>query len=183
MSIGPKQPPYSTIGQELIQKLRKIKLVVFDFDGVFTDNRVYVSQDGTESVACWRSDGLGLAKLKSLRIPIWVVSTEKNPVVSARCKKLQIKCIQSCNDKLAAIKELIAINNCSLEETVYTGNDINDSKCLEAVGVPIVVADAHPDVVGLASYITSNPGGRGAVREICDLVVSIIGKNHAGEGI
>jgi 3-deoxy-D-manno-octulosonate 8-phosphate phosphatase (KDO 8-P phosphatase) len=148
----------------------KIKFLAFDFDGVFTDNIVYTTEDGKESVACWRSDGLGLAKIKQLGIPIWVISTETNPVVSKRCKKLGINCIQGCNDKLEALSDLLAKNGILFNETAYVGNDINDTDCLKSVGVPIVVADAHSDVMSLAKYITIRPGGRGAVREICDLI-------------
>lgn len=150
-----------------------IKLVVFDFDGVFTDNCVYVMQDGSEAVSCWRSDGLGLSKLKKLGLPIWVVSTEKNPVVSKRCIKLQIECMQGCEDKLSALNELIDRYQCSIDDVLYVGNDINDSECLRSVGLPVVVADAHPDVLGFAKYTTLNPGGRGAVREVCDMIVAV----------
>jgi len=154
----------------------KIKLVVFDFDGVLTDNRVCISQDGTEAVSCWRSDGLGLSKLKNLKLPIWVVSTEKNQVVSARCKKLQIDCIQGCEDKLTALKQLVEQYGCSLNETLYVGNDINDIDCLQSVGLPIVVADSHPDVFEFSKYTTRNSGGRGAVREVCDLIEFVYGE-------
>ncbi len=170
MSGQPLQPDFSAFPSEFVRDIGRIKLLVFDFDGVFTDNRVYVSEDGLESVSCWRSDGLGLSKIRKLGIPIWVISTEKNPVVSARCKKLQIDCIQNCDDKLAALRTLIQKYGCSLSETLFTGNDINDQYCLEAVGLPFVVADAHPDVIAFSRYITLNLGGRGAVREICDLV-------------
>ena len=170
MKTGPLQPDFFSLSKTLINDVSRVKLLVFDFDGVFTDNRVYVSEDGRESVSCWRSDGLGLSKIRKLGIPVWVVSTEKNPVVSARCKKLQIDCVQSCEDKLAAVKKLNLKHSCSLKETLFTGNDINDQRCLKSVGLPFVVADAHPDVINLSRYVTLNPGGRGAVREICDLV-------------
>lgn len=170
MSMRPLQPDYRTLSNNFVRDVGRTKLLVFDFDGVFTDNRVYVSEDGGESVACWRSDGLGLSKVRKLGIPIWVISTEKNPVVNARCKKLQINCIQKCDDKLAALKTLTKKYECSLEETLFTGNDINDQHCLKSVGLSFVVADAHPDVVAFSRYITLNSGGRGAVREICDLV-------------
>lgn len=171
MGARPLQPDFASFSSEFIQYVGKVKLLVFDFDGVFTDNRVYISEDGRETVSCWRSDGLGLSKVRELGIPVWVISTEKNPVVSARCKKLQIDCIQGCDDKLAALKKLTRKYGCSLDETLFTGNDINDKYCLESAGLPFVVADAHPDVISLSRYITLNPGGRGAVREICDLIV------------
>ncbi len=154
------------------RKLTSVKLVVFDFDGVFTDNCVYVLEDGTEAVSCWRGDGIGLSKLKQLKIPMMVISTEKNPVVGQRCKKLQIEYIQGCDDKLKILKQLVDTHDCTLADVLYIGNDINDLDCLSAVGLPVVVADAHPDVIPKAEYITSAAGGKGAVREICDLLVS-----------
>lgn len=153
-------------------RLRTIKLVVFDFDGVFTDNTVYVSQDGVESVRCWRGDGLGLMRLKAAGVETVILSTETNPVVTARSRKLATRCEQGCEDKLARLKALARELNVSLEETAFVGNDVNDLECLQAVGVPIVVRDAHPDVIGRAILRTQTPGGRGAVREVCDLIVA-----------
>ena len=157
--------------------LTNVKLVVFDFDGVFTDNRVYVSEDGIESVLCWRGDGIGISKLRDLGIPTWVISTETNIVVGTRCKKLDLNYIQGCDNKLKILNQLVDKYQCTLGDVIYTGNDVNDTECLEAVGVPIVVADSHPDVIHLAKYVTSSFGGRGAVREVCDLVVNYINLN------
>ena len=163
----------SNIADELGLLIAGVKLVVFDFDGVFTDNRVYVSEDGVESVSCWRSDGLGLSKLKKIGLPVWVVSTEKNKVVSTRCKKLQIDCVQGCDDKLLAVNKLIKQFDCSLGDVLYVGNDINDIDCLQSVGIPVVVQDAYPEVIKLSKYQTQRAGGFGAVREICDLIYRI----------
>jgi 3-deoxy-D-manno-octulosonate 8-phosphate phosphatase (KDO 8-P phosphatase) len=153
-------------------QLRALKLVVFDFDGVFTDNTVYVSQDGTESVRCWRSDGLGLARLRDAGIETAIVSTETNPVVTVRSRKLSIRCVQGCDDKLSAVETIARELGVTLDEVAFVGNDINDLACLQAVGLPIVVQDAHADVIGAARYRTAAPGGRGAVREVCDLIVA-----------
>jgi YrbI family 3-deoxy-D-manno-octulosonate 8-phosphate phosphatase len=153
-------------------RLRAVKLVVFDFDGVFTDNSVYVSQDGVESVRCWRGDGLGLTNLKRAGIPSAIVSTEANPVVSARSRKLDMRCVQGCDDKVAAVQALAGEHGITLADVAFVGNDINDLACLEAVGLPIVVQDAHPDVLAAAVFRTSAPGGRGAVREVCDAIVA-----------
>lgn len=153
-------------------ELARVRLVVFDFDGVFTDNTVYVTQDGAESVRCWRGDGLGLARLKDAGIEPVIVSTETNPVVSARARKLAVRCVQGCRDKLAAVRALAADAGVDLADVAFVGNDINDLGCLEAVGVPIVVQDAHEDVQSAARYRTTRPGGRGAVREVCDAVVA-----------
>ncbi len=153
-------------------KLQSIRLVVFDFDGVFTDNTVYVQQDGTESVRCWRSDGLGLARLKRVNVETAIVSTETNPVVKARARKLSMRCMQGCDDKLATLHTLARELGIPLDLVAFVGNDANDLACLNAVGLPIVVHDAHADVVAAAQYRTGTPGGRGAVREVCDLIAA-----------
>ena len=149
--------------------LAKIRMVAFDFDGVFTDNMVYVLEDGTEAVRCFRSDGLGLQKLKKLGIETVIISTEANPVVSARARKLKIRCIQNCQDKRAVLEEIAGNMDITLDEVAFVGNDINDLPCLECAALPIVVQDAYPDVVPTALYQTKRPGGHGAVREVCDL--------------
>lgn len=165
----------------LDSKLRKIiiqiRLIVFDFDGVFTDNTVYVSQNGEETVRCFRSDGIGLEKLRTKKINTIVITSEINPVASVRCKKLNIKCIRGCKDKLATLKSAVKRLKLSLKQVAFVGNDINDISCLSSVGLPIVVADAHKDVKGYAKYITRIKGGFGAVREICDLFEYVICKD------
>lgn len=158
------------VTSELAKKFSTIQFIAFDFDGVFTDNLVYTTETGEETVACWRSDGLGLSKVKKLGIPIWVISSEKNPVVSKRCQKLGIECTQNCDDKLSALIKLLNKHQCNIRDTVFVGNDINDSECLKKVGLPIIVADSHQDIHHLAKYQTEKLGGRGAVREICDLI-------------
>ena len=157
----------------LREALATIRLVAFDFDGVFTDNTVLVMEDGREAVRCWRSDGLGLSKLGPLDVACIVISTERNPVVSARCKKLGIRCLQDRADKRATLQEVMAEAGLSPAQVAYVGNDINDIGCLRLAGLPIVVADAHPEVVPLGRYQTRTPGGRGAVREICDLIAAV----------
>ncbi len=176
----PEQPVNSTRERDLLTRLRSLRLVAFDFDGVFTDNTVWVDEEGVESVRCWRGDGLGLAALKRLGVHTVVISTEVNPVVSARCRKLAIRCHQACDDKIGPLNAIVHEIGCSLEETAFVGNDINDLECLEEVGVPMVVADAHPDVRAAATHITRSRGGKGAVREICDLIVQAHGAQDNG---
>jgi 3-deoxy-D-manno-octulosonate 8-phosphate phosphatase (KDO 8-P phosphatase) len=156
--------------RELIKKLKSIRFVVFDFDGVFTDNTVLVLQDGSEGVSCNRSDGLGVDMLKKMGLFIRVISTEKNPVVAARCRKLGINCIQGCNDKLFALKKEIKAQRISMQEVAYLGNDINDKDCLRSVGFPACVRDSHPELLKTGIFITKNNGGKGAVREFCDMI-------------
>lgn len=158
-----------TLDAALVERLVAVRLIAFDFDGVFTDNAVYVFQDGTEAVRCWRGDGLGLRKLERLEIAAIIVSTETNPVVTARANKLKIRCVQGVADKQTVVRQLADEQGCSLAQVAFVGNDINDLACLQAVGVPIVVGDAHPDVIDLGLYRTMARGGYGAVREVCDL--------------
>lgn len=154
--------------------VRAVRLVVFDFDGVFTDNMVYVSEDGSETVRCYRGDGIGLRKLDQLGIATAIISTETNPVVSVRARKLKIHCIQGCEDKRATLVSMIQERGLSLQQVAFVGNDINDLSCLECVGFPIVVQDAHPDVLSYAKYRTQTKGGYGAVREICDFFERVL---------
>jgi YrbI family 3-deoxy-D-manno-octulosonate 8-phosphate phosphatase len=150
------------------QILHDIQLVVFDFDGVFTNNKVIVSDAGSESVICDRSDGLGLSMIRSLGIKMLILSTETNPVVSHRANKLGLECIQGINDKLKKLIELSKERRISLDNTAFVGNDINDLDCLKAVGLPVVVADAYPQAKEAAKMILTHNGGEGAVREFCE---------------
>jgi YrbI family 3-deoxy-D-manno-octulosonate 8-phosphate phosphatase len=151
---------------------KKIKLVIFDFDGVFTDNRVIVFDDGREAVVCSREDGLGIIMLRErTKCRMLVLSKERNPVVAQRCRKLNVPCIQGIDDKLTELNKILKKMKLTLSETAYVGNDLNDIECMEAVGLPIAPADAHPAALAIARYITGKPGGRGAVREVCDLLI------------
>jgi 3-deoxy-D-manno-octulosonate 8-phosphate phosphatase (KDO 8-P phosphatase) len=151
-------------------ELRAIGLVVFDFDGVFTDNRVWVNEAGEESVACWRGDGIGLRRLDEVGVRYVIVSTEPNRVVAHRAEKLRARCIHGVADKLAVLREEVATAGLGLDAVAYVGNDVNDASCLGAVGLPVVPADAWPEVVPLARWVLERPGGRGCVRELCDAV-------------
>jgi YrbI family 3-deoxy-D-manno-octulosonate 8-phosphate phosphatase len=159
-------------GEALLSALKKVRLLVLDFDGVMTDNRVLVTEDGKEAVFCDRSDGLGLEMLRRKGIEAVVISKERNPVVSRRCLKLGIECLQGCDDKLATLRKKAEAGNLKPEELAYVGNDVNDLECLRWVGMPIAVADAVPEVRAVAKWVTAALGGRGAVREACDLFLS-----------
>lgn len=152
------------------ETLAAVELVVFDFDGVFTDNTVYTDQHGIEMVRCWRSDGLGLARLRDAGVQAYILSTEENPVVLARAKKLKVPCMHGVADKAAAILKICRITMASPERTMFLGNDINDIPAFKLVGLPIAVADAYPEVHPHVMYRTEKAGGYGAVREVCDLI-------------
>lgn len=165
---------FAPLDPSLVARIRQIRLLGFDFDGVFTDNAVYVFEDGREAVRCFRGDGLGLRRLEQVGVLPVIVSSETNPVVLARSRKLQVRCIHGCRDKLAAMQELAAEQGLTLDRVGFVGNDINDAAVLAQVGLAIVVQDAHPDILSLAHYRTQRPGGYGAVREVCDLFALVI---------
>lgn len=149
---------------------QRIEALILDFDGVFTDNRVLVSQDGSESVWCHRGDGWGLSHLKKHGFPIAVFSTEENPVVAARCRKLGLECVQNLANKGAALQQWLRDRQINAANVIFVGNDVNDLDCLELVGCPVVVADAHADVLGAARLVLETRGGHGALRELADMI-------------
>jgi YrbI family 3-deoxy-D-manno-octulosonate 8-phosphate phosphatase len=149
-----------------------IDLLVLDFDGVLTDDGVLVDQHGTESVRCHRGDGLGIARLRESGVEVVVLSTETNPVVTARCRKLRIEAIQACHDKLAALRELAGGRQLQARRVAYMGNDVNDLACLNWVGMPIAVADAPPEIRAVCRLVTTRSGGRGAVRQVADWILA-----------
>ena len=154
-----------------MQLLATVKLIAFDFDGVFTDNTVDISQDGSESVRCWRSDGLGLTRLAEIGVQTYIVSTEKNIVVTMRANKLKIKCKQGVENKAVAILEICKEVGVSPKHTLFVGNDINDIAAFNVVGIAAGVADAYEEINSYVLFKTVRGGGRGAVREICDIVI------------
>lgn len=145
-----------------------IKLLALDFDGVMTDNRVLVDESGREAVWCHRGDGYGIGQLKKMGVEVVVISMEPNPVVSARCRKLGIECIQNCENKLRALQQLAVSRGLGPRDIAFVGNDLNDLECLRWVGLPVAVADAEPEVIRAAAYVTRRRGGFGAVREVAD---------------
>lgn len=150
--------------------LADIRLVVFDFDGVFSDNRVWTNDRGEESVACFRGDSAGLRRLDEVGVEYFILTSETNDAVPARARKIRCDCVRGIEDKLPVLREELARRGYSLEETAYLGNDVNDAECLAAVGLPVVPADAWEEVVQLAKIVLRRAGGQGCVREFCDAV-------------
>ncbi|WP_251449511.1 acylneuraminate cytidylyltransferase [Microbacterium sp. Marseille-Q6648] len=145
--------------------------VVTDFDGVHTDDTASVAQDGTESVVVSRSDGWGVAALRRAGIPIAILSTEVNPVVAARAAKLGIPAHQGLDDKLGVLRDWCDGLGIPLSRVAYLGNDVNDLACLNAVGWPVAVPEAHPTVLAAARVVLDHRGGHGAVRELAERVL------------
>ncbi len=148
-----------------------IGLVVFDFDGVMTDDRALVLQDGSEGVLVHRGDGMGVERLRKAGVPMLVLSKERNPVVDARCRKLQIPSLQGLDDKWPALQKWLAEHRVDPSSVIYVGNDINDLDCLANVGLSVAVADANPIIRQQAHLTLDRPGGLGAVRELAELVI------------
>ena len=158
--------------QSLAESLRSVRLVLLDFDGVLTDNRVIVSELGEESVVCSRADGIGIARLRSLGIPCCVVSSEENVVVERRCEKLGVRCFRGVKSKVDVAEALGAELGVSPGEMLFVGNDVNDLDVLRFVGLGVAVADAVPEVQQVAGIVLDRRGGFGAVREICDRIAA-----------
>jgi YrbI family 3-deoxy-D-manno-octulosonate 8-phosphate phosphatase len=148
-----------------------VDAVVTDFDGVHTDDRVIVGEDGRESVTVNRRDGMGVRMLREAGVPFLIISTEANPVVSARARKLRVEVAQGVDDKAAVLADWAAGRGIPLERIAFLGNDVNDLGAFAVVGWPIAVGDAHPAAIAAARHTLTAPGGGGAVRELAELVL------------
>jgi len=148
----------------------ELELIVFDFDGVMTDNRVLVDQDGKEAVWVNRSDGLGIRMIKQMGVRMIILSTETNPVVSMRAKKLNLEVFTSVNDKAKALKVFCAQEDIKLENVMYVGNDINDLPAMNLVGIKAVPKDAYSEVKEIADIVLKTKGGYGVIRELAALL-------------
>ncbi|MGW8551427.1 cytidylyltransferase domain-containing protein [Streptomyces tubercidicus] len=146
--------------------LDDIDAVVLDFDGTQTDDRVLIDADGREIVAVHRGDGLGIAALRKAELKLLILSSETNPVVAARARKLQVPVLHGIDRKDLALKQWCEEAGIAPERVLYVGNDVNDLPCFDLVGWPVAVAGAHDVVRGAARAVTATPGGSGAIREI-----------------
>jgi N-acylneuraminate cytidylyltransferase len=150
-----------------------IELIILDFDGVITDNKVWTDQDGRETVAASRSDSIKIGELRKKGIEVMILSSEPNPVVAVRAKKMGVEAIHGVGlqDKGRVMREVLEKKNVKAENVVYVGNDLNDLPCFEVAGWSVAVADAYPEVLQAADFVLSKAGGNGAVRELCDLIL------------
>jgi 3-deoxy-D-manno-octulosonate 8-phosphate phosphatase (KDO 8-P phosphatase) len=166
--------------------IRKFENIVFDFDGVFTDNSVYVNSDGAEFVKCNRSDSLGLnlfrAYLKSIghQMNLAIVSTEANGAVDSRAKKIGLDCHQGIGNKLAfLLGNQVGRNDTNLglpldlSKTIYLGNDLNDLAVMQSVGLSFAPSDSHPLVKAVATHVSQELGGQGFVRSVLELLMDL----------
>ncbi|OIN92587.1 MAG: hypothetical protein AUJ21_06560 [Anaerolineae bacterium CG1_02_58_13] len=150
-----------------------IKLIVSDFDGVITDNRVWTDENGKETVAATRSDSMRVRDLRERGVEVMILSSEPNPVVKARAEKMGVESVQGIDirGKGEALKKLLAEKKVDAAHVVYIGNDLNDLPCFEIAGWAVAVADAYPEVLQAADHVLTKPGGHGSVRELCELIL------------
>ena len=143
-----------------------IDCIIYDFDGVMTDNRVLVDQNGIESVFVNRSDGYGIARIKEMGIAQVIVSTEVNPVVERRAEKLRLEVIHGVSDKESAVREYCEKHRYILDRVIFMGNDLNDMSAMRIVGHKAAPADAEKEILEIADWISEKNGGCGAVRDL-----------------
>ncbi|MEM7523171.1 MAG: acylneuraminate cytidylyltransferase [Pseudomonadota bacterium] len=154
-------------------RLAAMRAVVMDFDGVHTDDLVHTDQDGRESVRTSRRDGLGLGALRAAGgHEMMILSKERNPVVARRAEKLKIEVAHAVDDKVAALDAWLAEKGVSWDETIFVGNDVNDLPALRRAGVSACPSDAYPDVLAEVDWVLPHPGGKGALRSLCDAIMA-----------
>ena len=156
-----------------MKPLKSVDAIIFDFDGVLTDNTVYVSEDGKEQVKCNRSDGLAISELKKLKIKTFIISTEKNKVEYQRGKKLGISVQYGVKDKVKALKGLAEKESLGIDKVLFIGNDLNDLRVMEICGYSACPSDSHRKIKEISNYILKKKGGEGIVREVIESILQI----------
>ena len=156
-----------------------IHTIVFDFDGVFTDNKVWVHEDGRESVRCDRSDGLAFDILRRFvvkmdwKLKYFILSRERNRVVYSRARKLQVPCAQGVSNKTDYLKAYLAENQKTMQGLIYVGNDLNDLAAMRLSGFSVAPSDAHPLIRRQANFVSEHKGGEGFVRAFVELLLRV----------
>jgi len=153
--------------------LKDIEVFIFDFDGVLTNNLVHLDSQGNEWVSCSRADGLAFDALRKLNQNVYILSTEKNQVVTARANKLQIPVIQGIADKSKSIKELANRENFNLDKVLYLGNDLNDYNAMKLCGFSACPSDSHSKIASVSDIVLRTAGGNGVVRELLEEVFEL----------
>ena len=153
--------------------LNQLEAMVFDFDGVLTDNKVYVDHEGKEMVCCHRADGLAFDVLRKLNKPSCILSTEKNTVVSARANKLGIPVLQGIGNKDESLRNFVKDKGYKLSKVLYVGNDVNDYNSMTISGFSACPADSHPKIKKISNFVLKTNGGKGVVRELLEDILSL----------
>jgi YrbI family 3-deoxy-D-manno-octulosonate 8-phosphate phosphatase len=150
-----------------------IEVFIFDFDGVLTDNLVYLNQHRDEWVSCSRTDGLAFDVLHKLKKRVYILSTEKNPVVTARADKLKVPALQGIGDKVQILRDLIDKEGFKLENVLYVGNDLNDYYIMQLCGYTVCPSDSHVRIKKISDVVLETCGGKGVVRELLEDVFKL----------
>ena len=153
--------------------INDLNALIFDFDGVLTDNKVYIDENGIESVCCSRADGLAFDALRKLEIPVYILSTESNPVVSARAKKLKVPVIQGVKSKIDSLRSLCSEHDYNPRKILFIGNDLNDFQVIEYCGLSACPADSHDSIKKISTFVCSKKGGNGIVRELLEEIFNL----------
>ena len=153
--------------------VKNIQVLFLDFDGVLTNNLVHLDQNGKELASCSRADGLAFDVLRKLEIPVFIISTERNPVVSARANKLNVKVIQGVFNKVDAVRNIVNQYKFDINKTLYVGNDLNDYYVMRFCGFSLCPADSHPKIKDISDITLKTSGGNGVVRELLEDVLSV----------
>ena len=153
--------------------MQEIDTFIFDFDGVLTNNLVYLDENGKESVSCSRADGLAFDLLRKLNKDMYIVSTETNPVVNARAKKLKIPVLQGIKNKVELLKEVVQKKGLNFKNICYVGNDINDYGAMKLCGLKVCPSDSHKEILAISDIILNTKGGYGIVRELIEDVFQV----------
>jgi 3-deoxy-D-manno-octulosonate 8-phosphate phosphatase (KDO 8-P phosphatase) len=151
----------------------RIDLFIFDFDGVLTNNLVHLDQNGVEQVSCSRSDGLAFDVFRKLNKTVFILSTEKNPIVSTRAKKIKVPVLQGSNDKVETLINLSREKKINLDNVLYVGNDVNDYYAMKLCGYTACPSDSHPRIKEICDIVLKSSGGKGVVRELLEDVFNI----------
>ncbi|WP_426358848.1 3-deoxy-manno-octulosonate-8-phosphatase KdsC [Pseudocolwellia sp. HL-MZ19] len=163
---------YGNVSDEVLNKAKNIKLFICDIDGVFSDGRIYLGNDGEELKAFHTKDGYGIKALGASGVDVAVITGRQSNIVQTRMTALNVKhIVQGEEDKLPALKNILNKLNLKPEQVAYIGDDMPDYECMAYIGLSIAVNDAHPQILQLAHYTTFTRGGFGAVREVCDLIM------------
>tara|TARA_Y100000816_G_C26051206_1_gene551195 strand:- start:393 stop:899 length:507 start_codon:yes stop_codon:yes gene_type:complete len=157
------------------KKLSYIKLdaIIFDFDGVLTNNKVYIDSLGNETVECSRGDGLAFDVLNKIDLQTFIISSEKNKVVEKRAKKLKVKCYNGIKDKEKLLDRLVKKNKFNFNKIMFVGNDLNDFSCMKKCGFSACPADSHSEIKKISKIILKSKGGDNIVREIVEDVLKL----------
>ena len=148
------------------QKFQTVEAIVYDCDGVLTDNKVIIDEDGKEYAIFNRGDGYAISKLFSLGIKQVVISAEINPIVLRRCHKLNLEVYNGVLDKLTALKKYCTDLQVDIDHVLYLGNDLNDLECMKCVGMTGCPSDAEAEIKSICDWISIRKGGEGVVRDL-----------------